>query len=208
EDIPLLVDFFLKRFQKTRLSEVIGINHEAQRCLLTYNWPGNVRELENLVERMVTLSDNTILTVDDVPPKLLEATLGLSPPEFAVLPKTNILNMVPPQEISLNPSVEPLACPNENQGDGPTAPSDFEASLGGPREESRLWEPVLPDPLNTFPPEGVDFNALISAYEDKLIRSALVAADGVKNQAAKLLGLNRTTLVEKMRKKDIVSEEN
>jgi len=57
-----------------------------------------------------------------------------------------------------------------------------------------------------FPAEGLDFNALVSLYEERLIRGALEAAGGVKNQAAKLLGLNRTTLVEKMRKKGILEE--
>ena len=55
-----------------------------------------------------------------------------------------------------------------------------------------------------LPPEGVDFNALVSAYETRLIVAALKTAGGVRNKAAKLLNLNRTTLVEKMRKKGLL----
>jgi DNA-binding NtrC family response regulator len=52
-----------------------------------------------------------------------------------------------------------------------------------------------------FPQDGVDFNRLVEAFEDDLITHALRAAGGVKNRAAQLLRLNRTTLVEKMKKK-------
>jgi DNA-binding NtrC family response regulator len=55
-------------------------------------------------------------------------------------------------------------------------------------------------PTVAFPAEGVDFNRLVEAFEDDLIHRALKAAGGVKNRAAQLLRLNRTTLVEKMKK--------
>jgi DNA-binding NtrC family response regulator len=51
-----------------------------------------------------------------------------------------------------------------------------------------------------FPLEGVDLNRLVDAFEEDLIQRALKAAGGVKNRAAQLLRLNRTTLVEKMKK--------
>jgi DNA-binding NtrC family response regulator len=49
----------------------------------------------------------------------------------------------------------------------------------------------------------VDFNALVAEYENKLISLALSQTDGNKKAAAKLLGLNRTTLVEKIKKKGL-----
>jgi DNA-binding NtrC family response regulator len=57
----------------------------------------------------------------------------------------------------------------------------------------------------TLPESGVDFNALIEDYENKLISSALAQTGGNKKAAAKLLGLNRTTLVEKIKKKGLES---
>jgi transcriptional regulator with GAF, ATPase, and Fis domain len=55
----------------------------------------------------------------------------------------------------------------------------------------------------TLPAVGVDFNALVAEYENKLISLALSQTDGNKKAAAKLLGLNRTTLVEKIKKKGL-----
>ncbi len=55
----------------------------------------------------------------------------------------------------------------------------------------------------TLPPMGVDFNALIEDYENRLISTALSQTGGNKKAAAKLLGLNRTTLVEKIKKKGL-----
>jgi DNA-binding NtrC family response regulator len=52
-----------------------------------------------------------------------------------------------------------------------------------------------------LPPEGVDLYAVLGEIEDRLIREALERSGGNKNQAAKILGLNRTTLVEKLKKK-------
>lgn len=74
-----------------------------------------------------------------------------------------------------------------------------------------LPEPVEEIPLKqdsgglstTLPPEGVDLKEYLSALEKDLIQQALDAADGVVAQAAKLLNLRRTTLVEKMRKYDL-----
>jgi DNA-binding NtrC family response regulator len=56
-----------------------------------------------------------------------------------------------------------------------------------------------------LPETGVDFNALVDSYESKLITSALQQTGGNKKAAAKLLGLNRTTLVEKIKKKSLES---
>ena len=55
EDIPLLVEFFLKRFNKEN-NKNVSISPDALRVLADYNWPGNVRELENTIERLVVMS--------------------------------------------------------------------------------------------------------------------------------------------------------
>jgi DNA-binding NtrC family response regulator len=58
----------------------------------------------------------------------------------------------------------------------------------------------------TLPSCGVNFNELVDSYESKLISSALSQTGGNKKAAAKLLGLNRTTLVEKIKKKGLESK--
>lgn len=66
EDIPDLVDFFLKRFN-TRLSKNVRFSKEAMESLLEYDYPGNVRELENIIERVVTLSQGEVIKKEDLP---------------------------------------------------------------------------------------------------------------------------------------------
>ncbi|UQZ91242.1 hypothetical protein C4J81_12235 [Deltaproteobacteria bacterium Smac51] len=194
-DVPLLIDYFLKRFQETRGSEVTGVEQAAMKRLLTYGWPGNVRELENLIERMVTLADENILTVDDLPIKLIEATEGLEPPEIVCAVMSD---EAADEDETSGPAVVqamPEAAPA-------IQPAGAAASDPVPQAAPSMEAAVMSDSW-AFPEEGLDFNALISAYEDKLICGALEAAGGVKNKAANLLGLNRTTLVEKMRKKGL-----
>lgn len=67
EDIPLLVDHFLRRFSEQLGTPPKRIAAEAMRLLEGYSWPGNVRELENLIERAVALSTSPVVTVADFP---------------------------------------------------------------------------------------------------------------------------------------------
>ncbi|MDR2935678.1 MAG: sigma-54 dependent transcriptional regulator [Candidatus Adiutrix sp.] len=187
EDVPLLVEHFLARLAATRGSLVTGLTPEVLGRLLAYDWPGNVRELENLVERMVTLADGPLLTEADLPAKLLAATDGRPVPD---------LDLALAYEAEAPPPAgpEPPASAEE--------PPESRRPLEFPGPAAQIPEP----PVSEVPPEGVDFNALVSAYETRLIVAALEAADGVRNQAAKLLNLNRTTLVEKMRKKGLLGD--
>jgi len=71
EDIPLLVQFFLKKYAEENDRPVRRITPEALRPLMSYSWPGNVRELENVIERAVVLSSGPDITVDLLPDNLL-----------------------------------------------------------------------------------------------------------------------------------------
>lgn len=160
DDLPLLTNYFLTRFRETRFSEVTSVDPEAMKRLLTYNWPGNVRELENLVERMVTLADENILTLEDLPAKLMEATEGKEPPQIPVQ----------------LPEAEQTAPKPAPEGQEVAAPSAVKP------------DPVMDDGW-AFPGEGLDFNALVSAYEEKLIRGALEVAGGSKIRPPNCWGL-------------------
>jgi len=70
EDIPALVDFFLKKFCEENDKPMRQISPEALRVLVDYNWPGNVRELENVIERAVVLSPGTVIGIDQLPDQL------------------------------------------------------------------------------------------------------------------------------------------
>jgi Nif-specific regulatory protein len=66
EDIPLLVEFFLKRFNEENNKEV-SVSAESLRVMVDYNWPGNVRELENTIERLVVMSGRKTIRPADLP---------------------------------------------------------------------------------------------------------------------------------------------
>jgi transcriptional regulator with GAF, ATPase, and Fis domain len=65
EDIPLLIDFFVKRMEKELGRYPITVTQEVHELLRRYDWPGNVRELENVIERAVVLSNTNNLTAND-----------------------------------------------------------------------------------------------------------------------------------------------
>ena len=70
EDIPILVEFFLKRLAAQDRSEPRTIHREALRLLSEHDWPGNVRELQNYVERAVVLGDPPEVLPEHLPPQL------------------------------------------------------------------------------------------------------------------------------------------
>jgi DNA-binding NtrC family response regulator len=67
EDIPLLVDAFMKKCAASRGKQIQGVSESALAMLVDYTWPGNVRELENVIERAVTLSRSEKIVPDDLP---------------------------------------------------------------------------------------------------------------------------------------------
>jgi len=67
EDIPLLIEHFIKKFNSENQKNVKGITPEALQALMNYDWPGNVRELENLIERVVALTQNEYIRPEELP---------------------------------------------------------------------------------------------------------------------------------------------
>lgn len=67
EDIQQLVDFFLKRYTTRFRKKINGITDSTIRMLKKYWWPGNIRELENLIERLVAVSDKEYISEEDLP---------------------------------------------------------------------------------------------------------------------------------------------
>ncbi|HVO79625.1 MAG TPA: sigma-54 dependent transcriptional regulator [Terriglobales bacterium] len=84
EDIPLLVEFFLRKYSAENERPLRRMTPEALRLLLTYTWPGNVRELENVVERAVVLSSGT-----DIGSELLPDQISGRSTAFPVLEPRN-----------------------------------------------------------------------------------------------------------------------
>jgi DNA-binding NtrC family response regulator len=67
EDVPQLADFFLKRYNARFRKRIQGVTEKTMAVLKKYWWPGNIRELENLIERLVAVSDKDYISEEDLP---------------------------------------------------------------------------------------------------------------------------------------------
>ncbi|HHT9116981.1 MAG TPA: sigma-54-dependent transcriptional regulator [Candidatus Wunengus californicus] len=72
EDIPLLIDAFLREFSQTHNKKVSILSPEARKILYKYPWPGNVRELKNCIESMVVVSMKDTIDTEDIPDHILQ----------------------------------------------------------------------------------------------------------------------------------------
>jgi Nif-specific regulatory protein len=78
DDIPLLANYFARKYAEKCNRRVMGISSEARKRLMTYDWPGNVRELENAIERAVVLGTTEQILADDLPEAVVEAEATVS----------------------------------------------------------------------------------------------------------------------------------
>jgi two-component system response regulator AtoC len=67
EDIPPLLDHFIKKYNEEGHKKVKGVSKEALELIMNYEWPGNVRELENSIERVIALTSNEYIQPDELP---------------------------------------------------------------------------------------------------------------------------------------------
>lgn len=100
EDIPLLAEFFLARYGDQKEVPVTAFSSAAKRVLSEYSWPGNVRELEHVIERAVALATHAVLSIDDLPPAVLQKNIGnsnhavLFPGTLKALQREQVLKML------------------------------------------------------------------------------------------------------------------
>ena len=73
EDIPILVNYFLKKLGKKMGKEIQSVSPEFINILKEYSWPGNVRELQNVIERALNLARKPILNIDCIPDYLKDS---------------------------------------------------------------------------------------------------------------------------------------
>lgn len=229
EDIQLLVEFFIKKFNGEKTRRVTGVTRAALRALVAYDWPGNIRELENLMERMVILKSSGMIDVLDFPEKYRRVSLSEIEYEDLMnssrLSSTGAPNTAPSQSMSANSYQH-----EEELGEGllmkdngifikghiqqssPSQPeghsierksevSEMRDIEGGMAIEQAIQ--LMADKL-IFPQEGLDFNSIVDQFENILILQALERTGWNRNRAAGLLRLNRTTLVEKLKKKQLM----
>ena len=94
EDIPLLVDHFIARFNRLQGREIAGVASDTLGVLLSHDYPGNIRELENIIERAVALSTGPVLDVADI-------RLDLSPAKPSGGDAANAVAQLPPPGMTL-----------------------------------------------------------------------------------------------------------
>src|SRR5262249_50715138 len=83
EDVPLLIDHFLKKHQKNYKKVITVIEPAAMEALMKYSWPGNVRELENLVEMLLAYGKSPIVRLSDLPERLVQDATQRQPGTLA-----------------------------------------------------------------------------------------------------------------------------
>jgi transcriptional regulator with PAS, ATPase and Fis domain len=224
EDIPHLVEYFVRKFNSEKKRRVTGVTRAALRALVAYDWPGNIRELENLVERMVILKSSGMIDTLDFPEKYRRQTLSEIEYEDLMNPQKKEIHTLQSHtratggEMAMeennttynyNASLfqkksmeQGVSVGNDNAS--ANAPMNNQAGFG--QEESLRIEDairMLSDRLH-FPVEGLDFNSIVDQFENILILHALERTGWNRNRAAGLLRLNRTTLVEKLKKKQLI----
>ena len=195
EDLPLLVRDCIA----TNLSEGRGrvqLSPRALGALALCQWTGNVRELANLIERLSIVCAGRTVEVRDLPPKYrppLDWTLeikALDPTSMAAMAQAAMAEAGMAQAI---PEVEHLT--------DETALSVLEeVELERDERREATNKNVTADSLALLPEDGLDLRAHLLTIERQLIDQALQRSRGTVAQAARLLNLRRTTLVEKMRK--------
>lgn len=186
EDIPALIRAFIHNMERES-RDSIAVGDDAMACLMSYGWPGNVRELSNLVERLAILFPQQMVSVTDLPEKFRSATSGSR--------VTELLTGNPPDSSEVG-FVDPTGmAPAPLDPDIANTHSD-EALSGGIDSVSSQGPSLLSS-------DGMDLKSHLADLERSLMVQALEQTDWVVARAAKMLNLQRTTLVEKMRKYDI-----
>jgi sigma-54 specific flagellar transcriptional regulator A len=183
EDLPTLItDFSNTNVAAGRAPVRLSVG--AMECLTRHSWPGNVRELGNLIERLSILTAGRLVTAADLPPRY-------RPRDWQPEAGADLVPALAPAPNAAAAAAPPLKV---------VVPEEPEIT----EREALL---MLEDPAATsgtiLPPGGIDLRAHVAAIEESLIRQALERSNGIVAQAARLLGLRRTTLVERLRKFEI-----
>jgi sigma-54 specific flagellar transcriptional regulator A len=171
EDLPALIDDLIAHVAG-RGRPRLRLLPETLDALSNYSWPGNIRELSNLIERLAILCPERPVGIGDLPARYRPADWTAP-------------HVIPPTSDEL-PLLASLAGGEE---------IDEEVVL-----PASVWSCEQEASPTRLPESGVDLRAHLTLIERSLISQALQRSGGTVAQAARLLSLRRTTLVEKLRK--------
>jgi sigma-54 specific flagellar transcriptional regulator A len=192
-DVPLLLDFFAKQHAAEGESPITFAPDFAY-AMKAYPWPGNVRELSNLIDRFSTLFAGQCLQLKTFSAAMLPKGLAA----FKTLAEAGELPVVDPSMQSIasawvdSPGTGGMfddASDDDNQGDeDDDAPNAVEQMT------------FMSQGLPVLPPEGLSLKHRLAEIERDLISQALSRTNGNVSQTARILNVQRTTLIEKIQK--------
>ena len=185
-DVPMLLQHFAKRFA-VRGANPVRFRLDFLEALQTYGWPGNVRELSNLVDRFSTLYAGKELDLRTIPLSLLPK--GLHPLRANLSPAP--LNRV---ETLSPPATDAFGLPEG------LLEIDDQPTLEDREVENII---MLAQGLPQLPPDGISLKERLADIERSMIEQALQRSQGNVSRTAKLLNLQRTTLIEKINKYEL-----
>jgi sigma-54 specific flagellar transcriptional regulator A len=177
EDIPDLIQFYLQKHPHD--GQVSSFDGALMDALCKYPWPGNIRELVNLVHRLCCFFPGQSISLSQIPASLL-------PRSIAELGASSALSFD-----RSSPKQSELDLTIFDGGDNPI--EDIVLRAQG----------VVPLSNSTLPTEGLNLKNHLAEIEKQLIIDALSKCGGNVSQSAKLLNLQRTTLIEKINKYEI-----
>jgi len=175
EDVPQLLAYFLDTLVPP--ARAFRPTAEAIGQMMAHHWPGNVRELKNFVERGCILHAGKTVGAAEI-----DALIHRG------MPRRRIEQQALWEAIS----PAPLATPSAAAPSAVAAPPPIDLPIAAPAP--------LPIPAGLMASEPVDLRSIVAEVEHDHIRRALDQANGVVADAARLLSLQRTTLIEKMNK--------
>jgi sigma-54 specific flagellar transcriptional regulator A len=209
EDLDLLIADIADRHAHNGNPRV-RLSTEALSALRRHRWPGNVRELGNLLERLAIQSGERLVEVGDLPARYRPADWvpSVDPLEFDESHGSVHDQLLRDAHAEMVTVADSGAISSDwtdsSNGDTahlPTRSNDSATDIGGttPTFEAGL----VAASLSELPAEGLDLRGHLDTIERTLIEQALARSQGVVAHAARLLGLRRTTLVEKLRKHNL-----
>ncbi|MDG0972372.1 MAG: sigma-54 dependent transcriptional regulator [Porticoccaceae bacterium] len=189
EDIPVLFEHFANHYAKAGQPPITMASGSMQ-LLLQYHWPGNVRELSNLVDRYTALYPGQQVDLRKVPSSMI-------PSGIRTVTDNNSADALAALMTGLN-TVDSHDQPNTQ----PQAASIDEPSATAADEPVDEVQRVimLAQGGGSFPEQGMQLKQHLLEIERSLIKQALGRAEGNVSKTARLLNLQRTTLIEKINK--------
>jgi len=186
DDIPELAQFHAQRLAP-KGRNAIRFSPDMLLALKSYHWPGNVRELINLVDRFTALFPGQEIGLRTVPAAMLPKGLAALRDElFGKIAASNVLTLFP-------------EVPEEARD---SLPETLDAD---PSEDDNAVQDIimLAQGMDELPSEGIQLKQRMAEIERHYIAQALELSEGNVSKTAKLLSLQRTTLIEKINKYEL-----